>query len=152
MAYLLDTGLLIHAIRNSNAFNKISTDLGLTTGGFNPVISIISQGELLGVSRKFDWGEKKLKKLGELLERVVIIPVDRESIAITYSELEHLNIKQGINLGQNDLWIAATAIVYRLTVLTFDGDFERSPSAVAYIRYDQDSGDELKRHISKKSK
>ena len=143
---MLDTGLLIHALRGSPAFTVIDKNLGLTARGFRPVISIISQGELLGFSKKRKWGAGKVSGLSNLLQNVVIIPIDQDRIADTYSDLEYQNISNGLNLGQNDLWIAATSIEYGLQILTFDGDFERAPKTVKYIRFDQDNGDELSRN------
>jgi tRNA(fMet)-specific endonuclease VapC len=145
MAYLLDTGLFVLAVRNAPAFQAVDAALGILAGDFQPVLSIVSQGEVRGLALKLHWGEGKVKKLGELLAKMVIIPVDQPAMAERYAELEYENIRKGLNIGQNDLWIAATAIEYELTLLTADGDFDRCPEPLKYIRYDQHSGAELSR-------
>lgn len=147
MAYLLDTGLLVHAIRETQAFRAIDSQLKLIAGGFRPLVSIISQGEILGLARKNNWGDKKTSHLGAVLESVVILPLDRASITRTYAELEKQNSAGGLNLGQNDLWIAATSLEFGLTLLTFDADFDRSPNSVRFIRFDQDTGMEISRRL-----
>lgn len=145
VSYLLDTGILVHAIRGSQAFDAINNQLGLTTGGFLPIISIISQGEILSLAQQFSWGAKKVGALTQLLHDVVILPIDRDTTAEKYAELDAFNRKQNEALGVNDLWIATTAIDFRLTLLTFDGDFDRSSTQLRYIRYDVDTGAEVKR-------
>ena len=145
MAYLLDTGLLLNTLRNSISYQAIDHQLGLLRGGFQPMASYVSAGEILAIAGKKGWGAKKLSELQQLLQKLVLLPIDRPAIYETYAELAVENEKKGRNVGQNDLWIAATAIEYRLTVLTFDADFERTPTSVRYIRFDQNSGAELSR-------
>ena len=110
MAYLLDTGLLIHAARSSPAFQAIDSSLGLLAGGFQPVISIVSRGEVFAFAAKRNWGEAKLKLLRELIDKVVILPIDTPTLADAYADLEAKNELTGLNIGQNDLSIAAPAI------------------------------------------
>lgn len=54
--------------------------------------------------------------------------------------------REGLNIGQNDLWIAATSIVYDLILLTTDKDFSRCPPPLKYILFDQNSGSKLEEH------
>ncbi len=145
MGYLLDTAILILAVRNSVAFHVIDATLGLLFGSFQPVISIMPHGEILGFAKKKNWGKDKLRKLEEIISSLVVLPIDQVTLVERYAELEALNEKQGLNIGQNDLWIAATAIEYSLTLLTTDGDFDRRPQPLKYIRFDQQSGIELSR-------
>ena len=52
------------------------------------------------------------------------MPLELQGIAEAYAELEVYTQSQGAKLGQNDLWIAATAKVTGATLLTTDRDFD----------------------------
>ena len=145
MAYLLDTSVLILAIRNANAFQVIDASLGLMSQGFQPVTSIVSHGEVLAFAKKRKWGADKRRRLAEIIRNVVVLSVDQDLLVERYADLEAENELKVLNIGQKDLRIAATAIEFDLTLLTTDGDFDRCPQPLKYIRFDQQSGAELSR-------
>jgi predicted nucleic acid-binding protein len=60
------------------------------------------------------------------LRRLRKIPLD-EAIAYRAGELDHNLTRSGMRLGENDNWIAATALHYSATLLHIDGDFRRVP-------------------------
>jgi predicted nucleic acid-binding protein len=59
-----------------------------------------------------------------LLRRLRKIPVS-EAIAYRAGELDKRLANQGERLGENDNWIAATALHYSATLVYVDGDFDR---------------------------
>jgi predicted nucleic acid-binding protein len=60
------------------------------------------------------------------LRRLRKIPLD-EGIAYRAGELDQHLARSGMRLGENDNWIAATALRYSATLLHVDGDFQRVP-------------------------
>lgn len=60
------------------------------------------------------------------LRRLRKIPLD-EAIAYRAGELDQQLARAGMRLGENDNWIAATALRYAATLLHVDGDFQRVP-------------------------
>ena len=79
-------------------------------------------GELYtGINRVVD-REKHLKKLNNFLKLTTILNVDGETAAI-YGKLIADLYKLGKPIPTNDVWIAATAIQYNLTLLTADRHF-----------------------------
>ena len=60
------------------------------------------------------------------LRRIRKIPLD-EAIAYRAGALDQNPARLGIRLGENDNWIAATALHYSATLLHVDGDFHRVP-------------------------
>ena len=62
-----------------------------------------------------------------LLRKLRKIPVS-EAIAYRAAELDRVQLSKGLRLGENDNWIAATALHYSATLLYSDGDFERVAS------------------------
>lgn len=61
-----------------------------------------------------------------LLRHLRKIPVT-EALAYRAGELGKRLMEVGYRLGENDNWIAATALLYSATLLYMDGDFDRVP-------------------------
>ena len=59
-----------------------------------------------------------------LLRNLRKIPLS-EAIAYRAGVLDQAQMKKGQRLGENDTWIAATALYYSATLLYADGDFDR---------------------------
>ena len=81
-------------------------------------ISLVAWGEL---AEGFDSEEQ----MDRALRRVRVLPLSRH-VAWRSSRLQrHL---RGRRLGENDAWIAATALSWGLPFVTDDEDFDRVPS------------------------
>jgi predicted nucleic acid-binding protein len=59
-----------------------------------------------------------------LLQHLRKIPLS-ETIAYRAGELDKEQMRKGQRLGENDNWIAATALHYSATLVYLDGDFDR---------------------------
>lgn len=60
------------------------------------------------------------------LRRLRKLPLS-EAVAYRAGELDQRLASQGRRLGENDNWIAATALQYSATLVYVDGDFARVP-------------------------
>ncbi len=60
------------------------------------------------------------------LRRIRKLPLS-EAIAYRAAELDRRLAQRGRRLGENDNWIAASALHYAATLVYADGDFERVP-------------------------
>jgi len=98
-----------------------------------PVISIVTVGEIMVLADANNWGERKLKLVQKLMDKLVIVELKYEDIIQNYVEIEKYNrnrhpIKKRkgshVKMGKNDLWIAATAMTTNSKLLTSDKDFE----------------------------
>lgn len=58
------------------------------------------------------------------LRKLRKLPVS-EAIAYRAAELDRAQQRKGQRLGENDTWIAATALYYSATLVHSDGDFDR---------------------------
>lgn len=134
---LLDTFVVVHYVRESSVYRQIENDHQLLRGAFRPLISVVTLGEMAAFARS--WGVVKQKKLEELLNELVVVDIHRSDVIDAYSALHEQN--RGVNLGHNDLWIAASANVLGIPVMTADRDFDRLPAgAVQLVRIDAASG------------
>lgn len=60
----------------------------------------------------------------ELLQQLIWIDINHQAIFSAYAEIKCFSEGQGITMGENDTWIAATAKASGCTLLTTDRDFD----------------------------
>ncbi len=66
--------------------------------------------------------EKGLSDVNEIQQTLDVLMADSITASI-YGRIRHEQAKKGQMLPNNDLWIAATALQYNLTVVTRDNHF-----------------------------
>lgn len=103
----------------------IDAQFGLSASSFRPAICEVSVGELLAFANANHWGEKRKAALMERLKTSLILPISHPGVHQCWAGMQSTLKGAGITVGQNDLWIAATASVTGLTVLSTDKDFKR---------------------------
>ncbi len=132
MNYLYDTNILAFIIKQDPAIEKLEKGIAEDSGNLR-IISIVAKAEIETLAVLFKWGDQKREQLKNLLDQFLIIPIDSQQIVAAYVELDtysqgkHSNKSSGLtarNMGKNDLWIAATAMVTDSTLLTSDKDFD----------------------------
>lgn len=136
MDYLLDTNILIHRVRLSSLGQKIEREFQLFSGNHHLIISAVTKGEILSFAKQTAWGSSKRAGLMKLLDALVCVPVDGASPLMDayadidgYSQGKHPEYLppagfSARNMGKNDLWIAATAFLLDVPLMTTDSDFD----------------------------
>jgi tRNA(fMet)-specific endonuclease VapC len=141
MRYLWDTNILLHYLNNSATAKQIQKHYNLLSATNQQIISIVSVGEIKSLAKRRKWKKDKLNRLFNLLERFIIADINVAEIIERYAEID--TFSQGklinksinfstrrmrkdirINMGKNDLWIAATASVLQVPLITMDKDFK----------------------------
>lgn len=142
MDLVVDTNVIVHYARQSAVARQIEADHRLLESAFRPLLSAVTLGEAAAFAKA--WGEERQAKMAKALEECVIVEVGRPEVVAAYAVLHTLNRDHGCNLGQNDLWIAATAHALRVPLITADRDFDRlPPGSVSLIRIDAKTGKTL---------
>ncbi|MCS6824909.1 MAG: type II toxin-antitoxin system VapC family toxin [Cytophagaceae bacterium] len=133
---VLDTNILIHYFKNSRIAHAVQDFL--KTNEFTTIISVITKAELLAISKRNNWGERKINVLNDLLSSFVCIDIEYNNSVlldayasidafsqgkITAPNGQMLNTSPR-NMGKNDLWIAATAHALDAVLITTDNDFD----------------------------
>ena len=96
-------------------------------------------GEIWSLADQFGFGEDKRDFLKKVLETLVILDINHESILDAYVEVDRAcrKAKGGAKiLSKNDLWIAATTKAAGAVLVTTDKDFlclHPEPCPVHYI-------------------
>jgi tRNA(fMet)-specific endonuclease VapC len=120
---ILDTTILVHWVRQDRTGQYLKNTYTLDERPERPLLSTISEGEIVGLAKYWGWGEAKLTVLGTLIHELIRFEVSLPEVIEAYSELYYEDRRTGRNTGENDLWIAASAKVTGAVLLTCDTDF-----------------------------
>lgn len=126
MGLLLDTGVLIRAERGVNA----PLDFSTWSHHGDAAISVVTASELLvGVHRARAQNHRirRSASVEAMLAALPILDITLE-VARVHAELVAALRQQGLTMGANDAYIAATALAGGRALLTTDADdFRRVP-------------------------
>jgi len=141
---LLDTNILIHLIRANPVGTAVDQAFGLSARVDRPLISVVTVGEVKAFAMKLGWAKPKRSKLDLLVRNLVVIQLHQGDILDRYAEIDCFSEKEMVParpMGQNDMWIAATASATGATLITTDKDFDHlSPRFLRRIRVDGKTG------------
>jgi tRNA(fMet)-specific endonuclease VapC len=131
--YLIDTNILLYYIGNdSRRIQFMDENFNLLSAMSTSIISVVTEGELKSIALQRNWGQPKLRILDALLQKFLIADIHVAKIVEAYAEIDAfsqgklLSKPLGMSsrsMGKNDLWIAATASVLGVPLLTTDKDF-----------------------------
>ena len=120
---LLDTSVVLHVLRGKATGEALDKTYGLRARPDRPLISIITVGELLAFANRRGWGTAKVNQLHKHVEELVVVDVRNRSVLEKYAEIHAFMVDHGHPIGDNDVWIAATAAAAGAALLTTDNDF-----------------------------
>ncbi len=129
--YLFDTNILLLFLRQDKRWDIIFLDFKL--GDSLNLISIVSMGELHSLALQNNWGNKRHSQIEQLRNDFIITDINVEELVQQYAQIDAFSQDKlqdkplgnsSRNMGKNDLWIAATAAVFNLKLLTTDPDFD----------------------------
>jgi tRNA(fMet)-specific endonuclease VapC len=132
MDYLLDTNIILNLIRESPLSEQLRTDFQLFKSPQRLFVSVVVEGELESLALQNQWGNTKLNDLIFYLDNLITVDIRVKSIIKRYAEIDAFSQNKLIdrplnnsarNMGKNDLWIAATASVLNIPLITTDNDF-----------------------------
>lgn len=133
MTYILDTNILVHTLRNSPLSTQIEAQFDPYGTSNEALISTVSIGELYSLAKRNRWGSSRMQSVRMLLKKLKPISVEGEDLMESYADIDTFSQgkhpvlslgRSAINMGKNDLWIAATAADFQATLLTTDKDFD----------------------------
>lgn len=133
MRVVLDTSILLHLTRSNSPFVSSFREMVLVNATIIAA-SAVSMGELSALALRNQWGASRMAKLEGLMDNLLIIPVESQELIAAYAKLDVYSqgklpgfpLPSGVsarNMGKNDLWIAATALVLEAALVTADADF-----------------------------
>ncbi len=132
--YVLDTGVLLHYARATDLARQIDQEYAPSHTPNIAVVSVVTVAEILSMAMRRKWGNTKLQVLHELLRKFPRVDINQEPLINKYAEIDAYRtnkhptrkLPDGVSsraLGDNDIWIAATAAITRAKLITLDEDF-----------------------------
>jgi tRNA(fMet)-specific endonuclease VapC len=114
---LIDTNVIIKMLHNE------PEAVSLLQKAAKPYVSIIVKGELYYGAYKSARREANMALFRNTLSQFEILTLDNGNIAVSYALIKSELEKKGRTIPENDIWIAATAHVYGLPIISFDRHF-----------------------------
>lgn len=137
--YLLDTSVVLALVRGKELGHRIDETYKLSSRPMRPLTCSVSQGELWALAEANAWEETRRRALAEMLESLVMVDPGNPGVVDAYVTLYMVCRRhpQGsrVNMGENDLWIAAAARAAGATLLTLDRDFAHFPAEAVEVVY-----------------
>ncbi|MEQ9548361.1 MAG: type II toxin-antitoxin system VapC family toxin [Coleofasciculus sp. G3-WIS-01] len=115
--YLLDTNIIIALFADEVA---VKNSLIQADEIFVPSIAV---GELCYGAKKSGHSKENLERIEELIANSTVLGCDTQT-ARHYGDVKNKLRLKGRPLPENDIWIAALALQYNLTLVTRDGNFQ----------------------------
>ena len=115
---MLDTNVIIKYLSGDQSAKQ------LIDNNNNISVSAIVVGELQYGAQKSSKKDENTAMFAEFLSDFNIVPID-ESVAIIYGSVKEQLRVMGVNIPENDMWIAATAISQKSRLLTYDKHFSK---------------------------
>lgn len=142
---LLDTNILVHLVRQKGVGAQVEADHSLASRPDRPLISFVTMAEMHALALKFGWGRRTQAALRDLLEHLVVVHIHQGDILEHYARIDHHSekvVKPARPMGQNDMWIAATAAALSAVLVTTDNDFDHlAPTFFQCVKVDAKTGE-----------
>ena len=126
-SYVLDTSVLLNLVRGKELGEQIDLSFGLRASLYRHTVSIVTHGEIRALAERRSWSRAKRSVLAAALNNLITLNLDNESVIDAYVQVAETcrSAARGERImGQNDMWIAATALVCGLPLITTDTDFD----------------------------
>jgi len=116
---LLDTNVILYLLRGKADGRWLKETYELDTRPERPLVSVVAVGEILAIAERKSYGADKRESLRKLIDELVVVEV-KPPIAKEYARLQAILQGAGTPIGENDTWIAATAVATSSVLLTSD--------------------------------
>jgi tRNA(fMet)-specific endonuclease VapC len=128
---LLDTNILLYLSKNPK---RVLGNIPVDFDNDRVYLSIVSIGELKSLAFQNNWSIERWDVVKNFYDSCNVLEVN-ESLINAYSQIDAYSQRRNPgydeygfatprNMGKNDLWIAATAALLGLTLVTTDKDFD----------------------------
>ncbi|MGH2752364.1 MAG: PIN domain-containing protein [Actinomycetota bacterium] len=117
-AVLIDTNIVIYLLHGDSRAQACAPYLE----GKIVAISFQSVGELWYGAIRNEWGDRKLRRIDDRVQKMTVLTVDEATVRI-WADLRAASESRGLTKSIADLWIAATAKRHDLPLVTNDRGF-----------------------------
>ncbi len=132
--YLLDTGIVLGLLRSTRYAEYVLDEYSPFSAPNLAFQSVVSVAELDAMGFRRKWGDAKLETLSHLVRKIPVQDINHPSILRHYAEIDAYRQsghpvrklpagQTAFSMGDNDIWVAATATAVKAILLTTDKDF-----------------------------
>lgn len=143
MNLLFDTNIILFIIRDKSSSKALLKLINPEEKSL--FISIVSVAELYSIAFQNRWNSMQLEKLEAFLNGIQIVMVD-DFLTETYMQIDSFSQRKHPdfqtysfttprNMGKNDVWIAATASLLEMKLITSDMDFNHLANHFITLQY-----------------
>lgn len=122
--YLLDTNILVHFVRSDAVWRRVRANYSLMVVQPTPHYSVVTGGELRSLAHQFGWAAAKVSQMHFAFNYFRRVSLDDNAVLEAFAAIDSYAKRIGRPMGENDVWIAATAHVMGAKLLTTDRDFD----------------------------
>jgi tRNA(fMet)-specific endonuclease VapC len=141
MNLIFDTNIILGIVRSKRTSDLIDF---LNTSQKTVHIPVVVEAELKSIALQNKWGQDRINKLDYFIDLFTFTEVTKSSINTyvqidAFSQRKNPNFKEYSfdtprNMGKNDLWIASTATLLGLELVTTDADFAHLHNVFLEVR------------------
>ena len=140
--YLFDTNILVHLVRDDFTGQSIRSKYAPFMLDPKPFICTVTGGELRSLALQWSWGNHKTEQMRYLLGYFRQVSIERPDVMNAYAAIDFSANAQGIKMGKNDLWVAATTHITGARLVTTDNDFDHLvPAFISIDKIELQQGD-----------
>lgn len=125
--HLLDTNILIALMTGRELGQYIDATYALRASKQRSLVCSVTHGELWALAHVNKFGEPKRQAIRDMLDSLVTIDIGNaaivEAYVAVYAAFRDHPKGSRVNVGENDMWIAATARTAGAILLTTDKHF-----------------------------
>lgn len=88
MEYLVDTNLVVLYSKDIRLAKQIEAEYSIFSTPKNPLISVVSLGELDALGKKFNYGEMRLKRIDDLIKKFYRVKINTKKIIEKYGDID----------------------------------------------------------------
>ena len=114
---IIDTNVIIKLLNGDNTTADLFDSLS------DIHISVITAGELFYGAQKSSRMDENVMLFRSFLSEFPLVEID-EGASEVYGQIKANLVKRGVNIPENDIWIAAVAINRNFELVTYDEHFK----------------------------
>lgn len=146
MDFLLDTNIVVIYGRDNEIAKHIEQKHGIFNGENRLAVSIVTVGEVNALAKKLNLGPSRTSRMQSIIDGMTVSGIHYTELIEAYGDIDRFSsgkIKVEVtkgkfssrNMGKNDIWIAATAKAFDLTLVTTDKDFMHLHNEIIDVLY-----------------
>ncbi|MEL7220302.1 MAG: PIN domain-containing protein [Bacteroidota bacterium] len=88
MNYVLDTNVILFYLKDNQTKKFVEEKFGPFKSGNTAIISIVTIAEIGVLARRNNWGDKRLKIVEKIFDKLVVVDINSQDIISAYIDID----------------------------------------------------------------